>query len=99
MDILQFLIGGVGEVTYSTYIYKIDNGQANYGFKYINTTNTTVSFGKDEWKVKITGRGEVSWTDNVFEVAINNNAYSYVILPGSDKIYSIEEFMGMFMMD
>ena len=30
--------GGSGEVTYQTYIYKIDNGQDNYGFKYINTT-------------------------------------------------------------
>ncbi len=96
---MQFLIGGSGEITYSTYIYKIDNGQANYGFKYINTTNTTASYGSSEWKVKITGKGEVSWTDDVFLVAKNNGAYQYVNLPNSDKIFSIEDFMVMFMMD
>lgn len=91
--------GGAGEVTYSTYIYKIDNGHANYGFKYINTTNTTTSWGSSTWKIKITARGEVSWTDDVFVVAKENNAYSYVKIPNSDKVYSIEEFMKIFLMN
>ncbi len=91
--------GGAGEITYSTYIYKIDNKHPNYGFKYINTTNTTKSYGSSEREIKITGKGEVSWTDDVFQVAKENNAYSYVQLPDSDKQYTIEEYASMFLMD
>lgn len=98
-DYIAVFNGGVGEVTYSTYIYKIDNGHANYGFKYINTTNTTVSWGSSEWKSKVTGRGEVTWTDEVFSVAKKNGAYSYVMLPNDSKTYTIEEFQIMFTMD
>jgi hypothetical protein len=53
-DYIAVFHGGVGELTYSTYIYKIDNNQANYGFKYINTTNTTKHWGSSEWNVKVT---------------------------------------------
>ena len=67
--------GGSGEMTYSTYIYKIDNKQANYGFKYINTTNTTKSWGSSEWEIKITDKGKFDWTDGAFIVAKENNAY------------------------
>lgn len=91
--------GGSGEITYSTYIYKIDNGQANYGFEYINTTNTTISFGSTKWNTKITSKGKVDWTDDVFSVARNNNAYSYVKLPNNDKTYTIDEYMSMFLMN
>ena len=91
--------GGAGEITYETYIYKKDNGHANSGFDYINVTNTTVSWGSSEWNSKITKRGSVQWTDNVFEVAKENGAYSYVTLPNSDKTYTIEQYMGMFLMN
>lgn len=91
--------GGSGEITYSTYIYKIDNGKANYGFKYINTTNTTTSWGSSEWNIKITGRGILDWTDDVFYVANENNAYSYVLLPNDKKAYTIEEYQKMFLMN
>lgn len=91
--------GGSGEVTYQTYIYKIDNGQDNYGFKYINTTNTTKQWGSDEVNIKITGKGTVTWTDDVFMVAKKNNAYSFVITKDSKNTYTIEEFQGMFLMD
>lgn len=98
-DYIAVFNGGSGEITYSTYIYKIDNGQANYGFKYINTTNVTVSGGSSEWEIKITGRGKVTWTDQVFKVAKNNGAYSYVRLHNDSRSYSIEEFEKMFMMN
>ena len=91
--------GGAGEITYSTYIYKIDNGQANYGFEYINTTNTTKSWGSSEWNVKITKKGKFDWTDGAFIVANKNNAYSDVTRPGDDKIYTIQEFKSMFIMN
>ena len=89
--------GSSGEVTYSTYIYKNKKYSDNYGFDYINTTNTTKSWGSSEWNQKITSRGTVGWTDEVFEVARKNNAYSYVIENG--KKYSIEEYMNRFLMD
>ena len=98
-DYIAVFHGGGGEITYSTYIYKIDNNQANYGFKYINTTNSTKYWGSSEWNVKITGKGEFDWTDGAFLVAKKNNAYSYVTIPNSNKIYTIEEFQGMFIMN
>lgn len=91
--------GGSGEVTYETYIYKINNGQPNYGFNYINVTKRTTSYGSSKWNTKITKKGSVDWTDNVFGVAEENNAYDYVTLPNSDKKYTIEEYMIMFLMD
>ncbi len=91
--------GGSGEVTYSTYIYKINNGNANYGFEYINTTNTTTSWGSPNRNIKINSKGTVSWTDDVFTIAKNNNAYSYVKLPNDNKNYTIDEFMSMFLMN
>ena len=98
-DYIAAFNGGAGEITYTTYIYKIDNGHANYGFKYINTVNTTVSWGSPEWNIKVVDKGEVGWTDEVFTVAKNNGAYSYVRLPNDRNTYSIEEFMSMFLMN
>lgn len=91
--------GGGGEQTYETYIYKNDNGHSSYGFDYINVTSTTVSWGNSQWKRKITKQGSVQWTDDVFIVAKENNAYSFVTLPDSDKTYTIEEYMKMFLMN
>ena len=91
--------GGSGEVIYETYIYKINNNQPNYGFNYINVTRTTKSYGSSKWNIKITKHGSVSWTDNVFGVAKENNAYAYVALPNSEKTYTIEEYMQMFLMN
>ncbi len=91
--------GGVGEITYETYIYKEDNDHYNSGFSYINVTNTTESYGSNKWISKITKHGSVQWTDDVFIVAKENNAYSFVTIPNSDKTYTIEEYMKMFLMN
>ena len=91
--------GGVGEQTYETYIYKIDNGRVNMGFKYINVTSTTESWGSSKWKHKINDKGEFDWTDGAFIVAKKHGAYSYVTLPNDNKIYTIEEFQSMFIMN
>ena len=91
--------GGSGEQTYSTYIYKINNNQANSGFKYINTTNNTTYWGSSKRDIKVTSKGTVQWTDDVFTIAKKNNAYSYVNLPNDKKSYTIEEFQSMFLMN
>jgi hypothetical protein len=91
--------GGSGEVTYETVIYKVPNGQYNMGFKYENKTCTTKSWGSTEWDCRTTKTGEVTWTDDVFTVAQNNGAYSYVTRPNDSKTYSINEFAEIFIMD
>ena len=91
--------GGSGEITYETYIYKINNKQANSGFNYVNVTKTTTHWGSSERNTKITKSGSVQWTDDVFEIARENNAYSCVTLPNSNKIYTIEEYMQTLLMN
>ena len=91
--------GGSGEMTYSTYIYKIDNNQANYGFKYINTINTTSSWGSSEWNKEIVKEGYFNFTDGAFITAEKHGAYDYVKIPNSDKIYTIEEFQDKFLLN
>ena len=81
---------GVGEIKYSTYVYKIDNGHDNYGFKYINTTSMTVSWGSSEWITKINKKGKVNRMKDVLKVAKEHGAYSYVLY--DNKTYSIEDF-------
>lgn len=89
--------GGSGEKTYSTYIYKVDNGHESYGFNYINTTNTTTSWGSSDWDIQVTSKGNVHWMNDVFRIAKENNAYSYVKLPNRKTSYTIEEFADIFM--
>lgn len=91
--------GGVGERTYETYIYKNNNGHENSDFDYINVTSATVYWGSKQCNRKITKQGTVQWTDDVFSVAKENNAYSFVTLPNSNKTYTIEEYMNMFLMN
>ena len=80
-DYIAVFNGGSGEITYKTYIYKINNKKENMGFKYINTTCTTKSWGSSEYNENITAKGKITFTDGVFEVAEDNNAYSYVTIP------------------
>lgn len=98
-DYIAVFHGGSGEITYETYIYKINNGHENYGFKYINVTSTTKSYGSHKWEHKITKRGSFDWTDGAFIIAKENNAYSYVTKQNSNKHLTIEEFMVVFLMN
>ena len=92
--------GGYGEITYTTYIYKMDNGKDNYGFQYISVEYTTISNGNPQRTGMLMEKGEVGFTDEVFEVAKKNKSYSYVKLPDDNsKIYSIEDYQKMFLMD
>lgn len=98
-DYIAIFHGGEGEQTYETYIYKIDNGHANFGFKYINVTSTTESWGSSNWKHKINSKGKFDWTDGAFKIAEEHGAYSYVTIPNDDKIYTIQEFRDRFSLD
>lgn len=58
-DYIALFHGGTGEVTYATYIYKIDNSYAHYKFRYINTTNLIKSWKNTERKIKITKKWKI----------------------------------------
>jgi len=93
---IAYFEGGNDKITYRTYIYKINNNQANYGFRYTNSTLKNIDGKIVE---DIVAEGEVSWTDDVFIVAKKHGAYSYVKYNGRDKKYTIDEFATMFLMN
>ncbi len=86
--------GEDGNTIHQTYVYKINNGAANYGFAYINADRNIKN-----WFTKVTGEGSVMWTDGVFPVAEANKAYDYVTIPSDETKYTIDEFMARFLMD
>ena len=94
-DYLAVFQGGSGEITYSTYIYKLDNEKKDSGYKYINTTNTTTSWGSSDWNINKTEEGTVVFAKDLFRIAEENNAYSYVELPNNKETYTIEEYQEM----
>ena len=96
---LAIFHGGSGEQVYLTHIYKINSGHANMGYKYVNETCTTKSWGSSEWNCVKTKTGQFTWTDDAFDIAKENNAYSYVEVPGEDETYTIDEFAKRFIMD
>lgn len=89
-DYIAIFHGGSGEVTYSTYVYQKDNLSR---IKYINTINTTVSWGSTEREIKVIKRGEVTFAIDVFKVAEENGAYIYVEFPNDNQIYPVDEFI------
>lgn len=91
-DYIAIFHGGVGEQTYETYIYEVDNGDEKIKFKFINVTSTTVSWGSADWTQEINELGTLESVDDIFLVAKKHGAYSYVTVPNDDNLYSIEEF-------
>lgn len=91
--------GGSGEMTFSTYIYKINNNKSNYGYEYINTVNTTTYWGSSDWNIKIKKSGKFNSPNNAFTIAKAHGAYDYVEVTNHERIYSIEEFEEIFLID
>ena len=65
--------GGVGERTYETYVYKTD-----VGYKYVNVTSTTVSWGSPEWERKVNARGKATTREEIAKIADKHGANSFV---------------------
>ena len=85
-DYIAIFHGGVGEQTYETYIYKIDNGHANMGFKYINVTSTTprdTSRGATASynNTRVTGSVSNDRLNNIYDVL--GNSYEWTQEEGS----------------
>ena len=86
-DYIAVLRGGVGEKTSETYVYETDKG-----YKYINVTSTTVSWGSPQWNHEVKKTGTVSSKEEVVEIAKKHGADSCVTYPGSFDPYPIEDF-------
>ncbi len=86
-DYIAVLRGGVGEKTSETYVYETDKG-----YKYINVTSTTVSWGSPQWNHAVEKIGTVSSKEEVVEIAKRHGADSCVTYPGSFDPYPIEDF-------
>ena len=84
------LNGGSGEITYHTYVYEAENG-----YKYINTTSTTVSYGSPQWNERVIDSGSVSTKEEIVQVAKDNGSKQYVLFPDDKEAYKISDFLNM----
>lgn len=84
------LNGGSGEITYHTYVYKVENG-----YRYINTTSTTVSYGSPQWTERVTDSGAVSTKEEIVQIAKDNGSKQYVKFPDDKETYKISDFLNM----
>ena len=82
--------GGSGEITYHTYVYEAENG-----YKYINTTSTTVSYGSPQWTERVIDSGSVSTKEEIVQVAKDNGSKQYVLFPDDKEAYKISDFLNM----
>ena len=83
------LHGGVGERTYETYVYKTDKG-----YKYVNVTSTTVSWGSPQWKHEVNKRGTASTREQIAEIAAKHGATGYcTYFKDYQNTHSIQEFI------
>ena len=87
-DYIAVLRGGVGERTVETYVYEIDGG-----YKYINVTSTTVSWGAAQWNHVVDKTGTVSDREEVVEIARLHGADSFVTYPGSYDPHPVSDFL------
>lgn len=93
-DYIAVFKGESGEKVNSTYLYSQKKGKKKI-YKYINTESTSYGYDSTNWEEEITKTGVLKNRKQIFEIAKKNNAYSYVRYEDG-KIYSIEEFKGMF---
>ena len=82
--------GGSGEITFQTYVYKEENG-----YRYINTTSTTVSYGSPQWTERVTDSGTVSTKEEIVQIAKDSGSEQYVKFPDDTEAYKISDFLSM----
>lgn len=88
-DYIVCIRGGVGERTKETYVYETEEG-----YKYINVTSTTVSWGSPKWDHEVEKTGTVSTKEEVVEAAKKHGADSCITYPGSFDAHPISDFLG-----
>ena len=83
------------DVVYSTYIYKIHNNKKTI-YRYVNTMIIMSGYDNDSFEEVTLDRGYVKNVNKLFDIAENNNSYSYVKYIEDDTIYSLGEFKKVF---
>ena len=88
---IAVLSDGGGEIVYKTYVYK--DGE---GYRYVNATSQTVSWGATKWEVRVDDRGYAATKDDVVAAAEIHGSCGCMNLPGDySRIYTIDEFLNM----
>ena len=82
------LKGGLGELMRETYVYK-----TAIGYRYINATSTTESWGSTHWKTIVNSYGELDTKEEIVEVARENYSDEFVVYPGDSRAYTIDDFL------
>ena len=85
---IAVLSDGAGEVILETYVYETDGG-----YRYVNVTATTVSWGSAKWNRTIDGSGTAATRDEVVNAATEHGSAGFVRLPDDDTIYSTDDFI------
>ncbi|MCR4586413.1 MAG: hypothetical protein K5686_11900 [Lachnospiraceae bacterium] len=89
-DYIAVIRGGAGESSSETYVYETDKG-----YKYINVTSTSVSWGSPQQDHVIDKTGTAASKKEVVEIAGKHGADSFVTYPGSPDPYPIEDFLSV----
>ena len=85
---IAVLSDGAGEVIFETYVYETDDG-----YRYVNVTATTISWGSAKWDRVINGSGNADTRDDVVTAATEHGSAGFVRLPDDDTVYSIDDFI------
>ncbi|SCW41116.1 PrcB C-terminal [Ruminococcaceae bacterium YRB3002] len=80
--------GGSGEIGYCTYVYKTDTG-----YRYINTSKRTESWGSAHWIEWVSGHGTAATREEILEMAQARGSGDYVMYPGDNNPYPASGFL------
>ena len=88
---IAVLSDGGGEIVYKTYVYKDGDG-----YRYVNATSQTVSWGAAKWEVRVDDRGNAATKEEVVKASEIHGSCGCMNLPGDySRIYTIDEFLNM----
>ena len=91
------LNGGVGEISYKTYVYCCSSGtDGKQYYEYIHVTSTTVSWGSTVWRNTFDSSGSKSTREEIVETARQHGSGDFMTLPGDYRnVFSIDDFLKM----
>ena len=79
---------GSGEIMRETYVYEMARG-----YRYINTTSTTESWGSTHWNTVVDNEGYLNTKEEIVEVAGDHGSCGFVTYPGDSRTYSVDDFL------
>ena len=94
-DYIIVFKGENGQIVNTTYIYEKTEKKKKKiikTYKYINTISTYNGYDSSSWTEKVTKKGTLKKKNEIFKIAQENNANSYVKYLPENQIYTIEDF-------